>query len=211
MAKLTKEEWVAARVKWESDTRDGFAWLAIELGISRPGVSKMASYQGWIKKKVTQVTHNKKVTQKLRNKVTQDGSNIDDSDIASKSDTVIQPVVKSNPWTEKLKAGQPKSGKTILKQTMKERAAEYGDDAITTLVDIMNDTEVQAQVRIAAADKLLDRGFGKPKQEMEVMGEINYVDKGELDARYAKNMERTMELARLAKDRIEELKNGALH
>lgn len=68
MARLTKEQWSEARTRWESDPRDGFAWLSDELGVSRPAVSKMASSQGWSK---TNVTQGQKVTQKLRNKVTQ--------------------------------------------------------------------------------------------------------------------------------------------
>jgi predicted transcriptional regulator len=71
MARLTREQWIEARSRWESDPRDGFAWLADELGISRPAVSKMASLQGWTKAKVTEVTQAEKVTPKLRKKVTQ--------------------------------------------------------------------------------------------------------------------------------------------
>jgi predicted transcriptional regulator len=71
MARLTKEQWAEARARWESDKRDGFAWLSDELGVSRPAVSKMASSQGWSKGNVTQVTQDQKVTQKLRGKVTQ--------------------------------------------------------------------------------------------------------------------------------------------
>ncbi len=63
MARLTKEQWHDARIKWENDPRKSYEWLAIELGISRPAVSKMAASQGWRKNEVT----NK---QKLQNKVT---------------------------------------------------------------------------------------------------------------------------------------------
>lgn len=71
MAKLTKQQWADARQAWETDPREGFAWLAEKLGISRPAVSKMASSQGWTKTEVKEVTPPEKVTPKLRKKVTQ--------------------------------------------------------------------------------------------------------------------------------------------
>ncbi|MBL1266147.1 hypothetical protein, partial [Candidatus Methylomicrobium oryzae] len=71
MAKLTKAQWAEARQAWESDPREGFAWLAEKLGISRPAVSKRASSQGWTKTEVKEVTPPEKVTPKLRKKVTQ--------------------------------------------------------------------------------------------------------------------------------------------
>jgi transcriptional regulator with XRE-family HTH domain len=77
MARLSKEQWQEARKRWESDSRDGFAWLADELGVSRPAVSKMASSNGWKKRDVTQVTVSDKVTQKLRSKVTKSNADKD--------------------------------------------------------------------------------------------------------------------------------------
>lgn len=49
MARLSKEEWAAARQKWEADPRPGFDWLAAELGVSRQSVSEMAHRKGWAK------------------------------------------------------------------------------------------------------------------------------------------------------------------
>jgi predicted transcriptional regulator len=91
MARLSKEQWAEARTRWESDTRDGFAWLADELGVSRPAVSKMASSQGWSKGNVTQVTPDQKVTQKLRKKVTPD---------KSKQNLKTIPVITDAEWEE---------------------------------------------------------------------------------------------------------------
>lgn len=49
--KLTQEEWEAVRKHWESDPRDGYAWLVEELGlqVSGPGVRKTALRDGWAK------------------------------------------------------------------------------------------------------------------------------------------------------------------
>jgi hypothetical protein len=41
-------------------------------------------------------------------------------------------------------------------------------DAINTLAAIMNDPKVPAAARISAATALLDRGYGKPAQAIEV-------------------------------------------
>jgi hypothetical protein len=55
---LTKDEWYAARRRWEGATADGFGWLATEIQaalgveISRQAVSKMASKCAWTKGKV---------------------------------------------------------------------------------------------------------------------------------------------------------------
>jgi predicted transcriptional regulator len=116
MARLTKEQWAEARSKWESDTRDGFAWLADELGISRPAVSKMASSQGWSKGNVTQVTRPEKVTPKLRKKVTQvtpDGSN---------SKPKVVPVITDAEWEEVDEKAERLHGNSKYDQRFDEQA-----------------------------------------------------------------------------------------
>lgn len=73
----------------------------------------------------------------------------------------------------------------------------------------MRDPESPAAARVAA-DKLLDRGHGKPRQEVEVSGEVVSVDRAALRERYERNMSETIEYARQAEERREMLKNGAL-
>lgn len=46
-------------------------------------------------------------------------------------------------------------------------AAEYGEAAIVTLAEIMEDKTAPASARVASATAILDRAFGKPKQEIE--------------------------------------------
>lgn len=210
--KLTADEWANARTVWEADTRKGFDWLVLELklGISRQAVSKAAKAQGWFKGmenndgNVAQpiikscATNESKVTQ-LKG-VGVKANNINDSGKNSN-------VIKSTHGGARLGAGAPPG----LKLTMKERAATFGEDAITIMSEIMNDIGVQSQVRLAACDKLLDRGFGKPKQEMEVSGELKYVDKNDLEARYAKNMEKTIEYARIAAERRKIIEGVKVH
>lgn len=47
-------------------------------------------------------------------------------------------------------------------------AQEWGEQAISTLGDIMTNNDSSEQARIAAARELLDRGYGKPRQNMEL-------------------------------------------
>jgi len=49
MARLTKDQWAEARIKWEADPTLTFEDVAQSLGISRPAVSKMADKVGWVK------------------------------------------------------------------------------------------------------------------------------------------------------------------
>lgn len=56
--------------------------------------------------------------------------------------------------------------KKPLKQSLKEEAQQYAQSAIENMVLLMLNTETPATVRLAAADKILDRAFGKPAQEV---------------------------------------------
>ena len=66
MAKLSKEQWAAARKKWEDDPREGFAWLVDDLNnvVSRSAIGKMAKRKGWTKSAATGA---KKVARPFKN------------------------------------------------------------------------------------------------------------------------------------------------
>lgn len=96
MAKLSKEQWQAARDKWEADKRDGFAWLATELGVSRPTVSERANKEAWKKKcgksiadTVEKPTQRIKAKKKTYSKPTQNLP--DDSEEAIHGNSLYQP------------------------------------------------------------------------------------------------------------------------
>lgn len=59
------------------------------------------------------------------------------------------------------------------------RAQEAGEEAVEFLLSVMRNAEEETKDRIAAARDILDRGFGKPKQQTELTGgdgvEINIV------------------------------------
>lgn len=58
---------------------------------------------------------------------------------------------------------------------LKELAREHTVEAIETFVKIMRDKEAPPAARVMAADKLLDRGYGKATQHM--VAEINVIEK----------------------------------
>jgi hypothetical protein len=67
--------------------------------------------------------------------------------------------------------GRPKKPATIEARKMladvKALAKEMGADAIKTLGKIMNNPKTPPAARISAAVAILDRGWGKPRQQIE--------------------------------------------
>jgi len=67
-------------------------------------------------------------------------------------------------------AGRPK-GRTPTQQAIadvRELAREHTVEAIDTLVSIATNTKCPAAARVGAAVSILDRGWGKPAQQMEI-------------------------------------------
>lgn len=65
------------------------------------------------------------------------------------------------------KSGNP-SGRPKVDFEVRDAAREYGQEAILKLVSLMR--EGDPRVSASAAQALLDRGFGKPAQAVEVSG-----------------------------------------
>jgi predicted ArsR family transcriptional regulator len=64
-------------------------------------------------------------------------------------------------------AGRPKGSLNKATADIKAAAQAYTEDALATLAQIMKAGESEA-ARVAAANSILDRGFGKPRQSMDV-------------------------------------------
>jgi hypothetical protein len=76
---------------------------------------------------------------------------------------------------QKGQSGNP-GGRPKASAPLKELARSHTEEAITTLVTIMKSSKAPAAARVNAACALLDRGFGKPLQQVEHSGElISYV------------------------------------
>ena len=80
--------------------------------------------------------------------------------------TSYKPGVSGNP------GGRPRQPQTIAARRIvadvKELAREYASEAISTLKIMMLDTKTPPAARLGAAIALLDRGYGKPRQEVSV-------------------------------------------
>ena len=64
---------------------------------------------------------------------------------------------------QKGKSGNP-GGRPKVLADVQELARQFTVEVIETLVEIMQDQKAPAAARIAAANSLLDRAFGKPPQ-----------------------------------------------
>ncbi len=196
--RLSKEQWAEAKQRWENSDISHEA-LAAEIGVSQQAVSGQAKRNNWARKNVV----------------------TDVVNVVNVVVDVVKPEKKTT--TEELEPGEltyfngkPGPGRkpgepNKVTRTMKLYAAKFGDEAIDRLVEIIRDAEAPHSAIVAAVKELLDRGYGKPKQEVEVSGEVAYVDKAALDARYERNMAKTAELAQKTQERLEELRRGALH
>ena len=72
-------------------------------------------------------------------------------------------------------------------RTLMEAAKGYTDEALATLAAIMRDTAQPGPARVSAANAILDRGYGKPRQAVEHTGadggpiEVTHLDDDALD------------------------------
>lgn len=67
-------------------------------------------------------------------------------------------------------AGRKRGYVSQAKRDIAERAKEHGDAALGVLVKIAKDEQQPAAARVSAANAILDRGYGKPMQAVEMTG-----------------------------------------
>jgi len=60
--------------------------------------------------------------------------------------------------------GRVKGSLNKATESIRDAARLYTEDALRTLVEVMNDKEQPGPARVGAANAILDRGYGKPKQ-----------------------------------------------
>jgi hypothetical protein len=64
------------------------------------------------------------------------------------------------------KSGNP-GGRPRVVRDLRDLAREHTPDAIATLVTVMNDAKAPHAARVSAANSLIDRGYGKPTQQID--------------------------------------------
>lgn len=68
-------------------------------------------------------------------------------------------------------AGRPKGSLNKATASIRDAAQAYTDEALRTLATVMREGD-SAAARVAAANSILDRAFGKPKQSMDVEADV---------------------------------------
>lgn len=69
------------------------------------------------------------------------------------------------------KSGNP-HGRPVIPAEVKQRILELTPDAVDFLVSIIKSPRQKASLRKWATEQILDRGLGKPKQEVELSGSV---------------------------------------
>lgn len=69
-------------------------------------------------------------------------------------------------------AGRRRGSANKATADVKAAASVYSEDAVATLAKIMKSDDHPAAARVAAANALLDRAHGKPKQAVEHEGAL---------------------------------------
>ena len=91
---------------------------------------------------------------------------------------------QDKPWLFKPGNSANPSGRPKVDKTVKALAREHTAAAISRLAEIVNDKTASASAQVQAATALLDRGWGKPLQQLEVgeAGAFSDMDDKALDA-----------------------------
>ncbi len=94
------------------------------------------------------------------------------------------------------KPGERRGGKQVgsrnlatkdAKLALEDLAKEYAPEALKVLAEVMAKSQSDP-ARVAAANGLLDRGYGKPRQAMEISGDLKLrtMSDADLDAAIAR-------------------------
>ena len=64
-------------------------------------------------------------------------------------------------------------GRPAVMGNLREAAREYSQEALETLASVMRDPEAPPAARVASARELLDRGFGRAVQAVDVNTKVD--------------------------------------
>jgi hypothetical protein len=86
--------------------------------------------------------------------------------------------------------GRVKGSVNKVTATLRELAQPHTEEALNLLLALMRDDSINPDTRLRAAMQILDRGHGKPRQELEVKQDVTnpFPPREVLDAIYEKAM-----------------------
>jgi hypothetical protein len=73
---------------------------------------------------------------------------------------------------QKGRSGNPKGRPPVIRE-VQELAKSYTEEAVMALLDVMTDERSNGSARVQAAVAMLDRGWGRPKQSVDVKVDHN--------------------------------------
>lgn len=73
-------------------------------------------------------------------------------------------------------AGRPKSEVRAARRELIDAAKEYAPQALKVLIEVAQDKDAPPSARVSAANGLLDRGYGRPHQAVDINSNVNIVD-----------------------------------
>lgn len=82
----------------------------------------------------------------------------------------------------------PKSGRVSALTEVQALARTHTDSAISVLAEIMNNSNNPAAARVSAANSLLDRGWGRVAQRIELATPLERLDDQSLQDRIAERL-----------------------
>ena len=80
---------------------------------------------------------------------------------------------KGNPAWQKGGVSPNPGGRPAVIRDLREAAQGYSEEALTVLAGVMRDADAPPAAKVAAARELLDRGFGKAVQAVDVNSKVD--------------------------------------
>ena len=80
---------------------------------------------------------------------------------------------KGNPAWQKGGVSPNPGGRPAVIRDLREAAQGYSEEALTVLAGVMRDADAPPAAKVAAARELLDRGFGKAIQAVDVNSKVD--------------------------------------
>lgn len=80
---------------------------------------------------------------------------------------------KGNPAWQKGGVSPNPGGRPAVIRDLREAAQDYSEEALSVLAGVMRDAEAPPAAKVAAARELLDRGFGKAVQAVDVSSKVD--------------------------------------